>query len=405
MARPSRKTLSQRTTLDYDLDSLLESVLTQPTAPFRESWAKRACMSFCQQIGIPVFEDRTGNMWVNARNAADARNASLVFVAHLDHPGVVITKFRQSRGKIFAEGEWLGGGPMDIRNFDIKVFSEVNALSVFDGVVVKHTSGPRGPAHVVIEIKPSPLAIAACTPQGLEALGPWGACLWYGKQGVPAGVTRRRRMWVTKAADDLVGACALMEGLRRSGKPRGVVALLTRAEESGFHGTLRVLRDKILDPSKTLMVSVETSSQLPGAELGKGPVVRLGDRSTMFDPKFVYWVGERAAELARENSSFKYQRRVMDGGSCEATAFNTFGFQVAGISTPLANYHNMSPSGRPLPEAVGVDDVENLTVLISHLMSSHRKSHARGLMDVTFKRYAARLLEGLRSHEKYFDGF
>src|SRR5438045_656859 len=92
------------------LDSLLDGILTQPTAPFRESWVKRACLSYCYDLGLPVWEDAVGNLWVGARSAAEARKSSLVFVAHLDHPGIVIKKFTQSRGKIYAQGKWLGGG-------------------------------------------------------------------------------------------------------------------------------------------------------------------------------------------------------------------------------------------------------------------------------------------------------
>lgn len=388
-----------------NLEQLIEGILTQPTAPFRESWPKRACLSFCEDLRLPVYEDSTGNLWINAKNAKEARNASLVFVAHLDHPGIVITKFTQSRGKIFAHGTWLGGGPMDIRNFDVKVFSDVNALMVFDGVVKKHTKGPRGPKDVVIEIKPSPLAQAACTPQGLEALGLWGACLWYQRHDVPQGITRRDGMWVTKAADDLIGVCALIHGLKRAGRPRGVVALLTRAEESGFHGTIEVLQQRLLDPKKTLMVSIETSSQLPGAELGKGPVVRLGDRSTVFDPALVYWVQTQAAQLAAHDKNFRYQRRVMDGGSCEASAFNLYGFRVAGVSTPLKNYHNMGAKNRPEPEAVGTSDVEQLTTLIAALMKNHKRSDVKNIGRVAFEKYTKALLDNQRSHRKYFDGY
>lgn len=402
--RTSRKTKPAR--IKYDLPLLLESVLTQPTAPFRESWVKRAIMTFCNESRVPVYEDETGNLWAGARTRKEAQNASLVFVAHMDHPGMVITGFRQRAGHIFAKAKWLGAGPMDIRNFDVKVFSDVNALTVFDGVVRSHTTGPRGADDVEIEIKPSELARAAATERGLKALGPWGACLWYHRQGVPTGVLKTKDLWITKAADDLVGACAILDGYVRAGRPRGVVTLLTRAEESGFHGTLAVLKKKMLDPEKTLMISVETSAQLPGAELGKGPVVRLGDRSTIFNPAFVYWTQLRAAELAARDKAFHYQRRVMDGGTCEASAFNMYGFQVAGISTPLKNYHNIPPySPRPEPEAVSVSDVEGLARLSAHLMKSHRSTDARTLESKVFKNYVALLLKNQREHEKYFKGF
>ena len=73
--------------------------------------------------------------------------------------------------------------------------------------------------------------------------------------------------------------------------------------------------------------------------------------SRLFAALIAAALASQSATLAKASSRFKYQRRVMDGGTCEATAFGVAGFQVAGISTPLKNYHNMSPSGRPEPEA------------------------------------------------------
>lgn len=385
--------------------SLLESVLTQPTAPFRESWVKRATASYCTANRLSSWEDGHGNVWVGVKNRAQARRASLVFVAHLDHPGMVITGFRQARGRVFARARWLGGGPMDIRNYEVKVFSDVNALMVLDGKVLKNTRGPRGPKDVDIELKATPLAKAAATSAGLKALGPWGACLWYGRFGVPQGVKRQGDQWVTKAADDLVGACALLEAYTQAGRPRGVALLLTRAEESGFHGTIAALKDRILDPKRTLMVSVETSAQLPGAQLGKGPVVRLGDRATIFSSAFVYWMEQHAAELAKRDRSFKYQRRVMDGGTCEATPFNCFGFQVSAMSVPLFNYHNISASGAARPEAVSARDVIGVVKLASLLMKAHRASDSSTLSRKAYASYLARIMKNQKEHERYFNGF
>lgn len=380
------------------LDRLLDGVLSQPTAPFRESWVKRKCLALAHELHIPVYEDSIGNLWANAKDASDVKRAEVVFVAHLDHPGIVITKFTHRNGRVLAHGNWLGGGPMDIRNFEVKVFSDANAMLTLYGKVLKHTKGPRGPARIEIEIAPSAMARAACTARGLKSLGPWGACLWYSRQGVSKGIARKNGLLVTKAADDLVGACAAIEALRRSGSPRGTVVLLTRAEESGFHGALAVIRGRLLNHKRAQVVSIETSAQLPGAELGKGPVVRLGDRSTIFTPRLVHWVQEAAINLAKRDRSFRYQRRVMDGGSCEATAFNAFGFEVAGLSTPLKNYHNQSKSGRPLPEAVALADVEQLASLLACLMRTRPGKLA-------FKTMAERLMANLKTHERYFDGF
>ena len=93
---------------------------------------------------------------------------------------------------------------------------------------------------------------------------------------------------------------------------------------------------------------------------------------------------------------------MMDGGTCEATAFNCFGFRVAGISTPLVNYHN-SPK-KPLPEAVSCRDVEQLTELLTHLMRKHSPADARKLVARSFGPYLAKLRANQNAHRRYFKG-
>jgi endoglucanase len=72
----------------------------------------------------------------------------------------------------------------------------------------------------------------------------------------------------------------------------------------------------------------------------------------------------------------RHQRRVMDGGACEATAAITYGLPAIGLSVPLGNYHNegfeggpgcRAPRG-PAPEFVHLDDVEGLLKLCRALM-------------------------------------
>ena len=51
-----------------------------------------------------------------------------------------------------------------------------------------------------------------------------------------------------------------------------------------------------------------------------------------------------AARLQERNPAFKVQRQLMEGGTCEATAFGAQGYACTGIALPLGNYHNM-PDG------------------------------------------------------------
>ena len=71
-----------------------------------------------------------------------------------------------------------------------------------------------------------------------------------------------------------------------------------------------------------------------------------------------------AARLARREPAFRYQRQLMSGGTCEATAFTAFGYQTGALAIPLGNYHNVDPQGRLAAEYVSPRDLANLALLL-----------------------------------------
>jgi endoglucanase len=187
----------------------------------------------------------------------------------------------------------------------------------------------------------------------------------------------------TKAADDLIGCFAILQTALF--KPKNFIGLLTRAEEVGFIGAIAHLewakkwglyglnRKKNTQPS-TLAVSLETSRQLPGAEIGKGPIVRLGDRMHVFStgPTKIL------ADLAEHTLKGAHQKRVMDGGACEGSATVSYGLPTIALSIPLGNYHNQSLEGGPearhpngpAPEFVNVKDLEGMLTLCRELVKT-----------------------------------
>ncbi len=181
------------------------------------------------------------------------------------------------------------------------------------------------------------------------------------------------------AADDLVGVFAILETARRlwhsaTSVDRPFIGLLTRAEEVGFVGAVAHLETGWLQQRRrpVVAVSLEASRTLPGALIGKGPVVRLGDRRTVFDPGALKVLTDLAARVLPG----AHQRRIMDAGSCEATAMTAWGVPAIGVSVPLGNYHNQGfeggpdcrAPGGPAPEFVSLDDVTGLLRLCRGLM-------------------------------------
>jgi endoglucanase len=135
-----------------------------------------------------------------------------------------------------------------------------------------------------------------------------------------------------------------------------VWGLFTRAEEVGFLGALEAVRLGTV-PAGASVLSLECSKALPSAPQGDGVIVRVGDRMSIFDPDLTQSLRTAADALAGRDRSFRYQRKLMDGGACEATVFCASGFRASGLAVPLGNYHNASDDGIGIaPEHVVVDD-------------------------------------------------
>jgi endoglucanase len=133
--------------------------------------------------------------------------------------------------------------------------------------------------------------------------------------------------------------------------PGVVYGVFTRAEEVGLVGAALVAADGRL-PRETIVISLECSRALPGAEIGAGPVIRVGDRSGAFHPD-----GEAVLLAGRALLvDTPIQRQLMSGGTCEATAFVRAGYRATGVALPLGNYHNVGPGNTIEPEIIDARD-------------------------------------------------
>jgi len=151
-----------------------------------------------------------------------------------------------------------------------------------------------------------------------------------------------------RGCDDSAGCAALLELLRRLSRRRAraeAYCLFTRAEEVGFIGAIGAARAGTI-PKRVPIISIETSSELPHARIGDGPILRVGDRLSVFDPGLSAFCERVATGCAGRCKGFRYQRKLMDGGACEATAFAAYGYRAGGICLALGNYHNMNTAAR-----------------------------------------------------------
>lgn len=161
---------------------------------------------------------------------------------------------------------------------------------------------------------------------------------------------------LSRACDDLAGCAMLVSMLQEleecpeQATPSPVAAIFTRAEEVGLLGSLQLAESQLLPP-QTPVISIETSSCKPPAQFGKGPIVRVGDRATVFSQA----VTAHLMEVAR-TEELPVQRCLMDGGVCEASVFGQYGYSVGGICLPLGNYHNCGGNDEIMPEFIHSGD-------------------------------------------------
>lgn len=355
-------------------ERLLDAILSQPAAPFREELVAREVTRALDAAAVPHFRDDVGNLVVGvdsrkaylARLRRASRDPVRLFIAHMDHPGFHGVRWRSDTELEF---RWHGGSP--------RAFLEGAPVWLSDG------SGLVGDGEIArAELDPKGLAIRRGVVRLSGDIRPRAkrAKALFGGFRFRAPVWREGDLIYTKAADDLVGAFAITQlacELHRARSPRrdAFLGLLTRAEEVGFVGCIGHFDLGWLRRARrpVVCVSLETSRTLPGAVVGGGPVVRLGDRATTFDPAAL----QVLTEIARKTLPKQHQRRIMDGGTCEATVATAFGYPAVGLSVPLGNYHNQSLEGGPdsrgelgpAPEFVDSRDIAGLIALCHGLLA------------------------------------
>lgn len=180
----------------------------------------------------------------------------------------------------------------------------------------------------------------------------------------------RKGRFYAPACDDLAGAAAALSALDRArAKPalRSFGVLLTRAEEVGLIGAIHAARNQTI-PTDARVLSIETSRELPTAPIGEGPIIRTGDYNTVFDREMTNKI-----TIGARRGGLKHQRKLMDGGGCEATAFGGFGYRATGLCLALGNWHNRgnlteveagTGDAVPMLEEISLDDYHGLIDLL-----------------------------------------
>lgn len=343
------------------LERLAVEYVSIPTVSFKEQRVHAYLRQFAEQRGLGYREDALGNAVIEYRKGR--KTPPLVLGAHTDHPGFVVTEVKGRRIRL----DFRGGISGD--------YGKGERVRVYAG-----DEGDRGDSTAEIT---STVTVPAAQRflkrlSGATATLAKGAtaevgdlALWDVEPGrVQGDILEARQL------DDLGGGLAILWAFERLAEEQPnahVLGLFTRAEEVGLVGAAAVTRTGLL-PEDGLLVAVECSSMAGGrAEQGGGPIIRVGDLQHIFSPRITMWMTQVARELQAEDEHFLYQRKLMDGGTTEATAYDLLGYESGAACLALGNYHNAGADGRIAAETIHLGDVEGLARLFVAMAQNTRR--------------------------------
>lgn len=310
-----------------------------PTAAGRESRVIAWIEAFVRERpDVVLSRDPAGNLVL--RLAADANPAApaLYFTAHLDHPAFVVESVDDASEFIVS----FRGGVMDDYFKDARI-------DLFDAADTRHPAALLGEAAA----GDSAFKHYRCrTDRPASTLRPGDVGVW----ALPAAHISEGLVH-TPACDDLAAAVAALAAFDelRASPPASASAmpvrlLFTRAEEIGFVGAIAATRHATM-PKGSRVIALENSRSFSDSPIGAGPIVRVGDRLSIFSPALTDAVARRAQDLggpqptARDKikpGAWRWQRKLMAGGACEASVFCEAGYEATCVCLPLGNYHNMA---------------------------------------------------------------
>lgn len=388
-------------------ERLLLEITSLPTAAGREdrvvAWIERWVAARADRLVLA--RDRVGNLTIAAHGFLEACAKGvrpLLVTAHLDHPAFVVAAVRAK------------GAKADRIELDLEFRGGVNdpyfkgaMLEVFDRDAERSHDARIASLDAKVDpaTKPFKTVVARlATPAGRRAaaagaIAPGSIARWkLPKAEIRDGLVH------THACDDLAALAAALvafDGISRDPALAHVALLFTRSEEIGFIGAIGAARDGTV-PKGARLLCLENSRSFPhDSPIGAGPIVRVGDRLSVFTPELTNRVGDVAAAHAKANPAFRYQRKLMPGGACEATAFASFGIASTCVCLPLGNYHNMqdidgvaagAARARIGREFVSVDDfhglVELLGVVARRIDEPEFAAGHRALLDLLWSRHA-----------------
>ena len=332
-----------------------------PATSFNEGLVSGQIKILLSESDISYKEDQYGNIIAEVPGVgAGNDDPSIAFVAHMDHPGLEVTEVRDD-GLVIATA--MGGIPN-------AVFNQESGGFTFDA------QGNRNPCRLQPYDGATDRTVCVVGDGTFDVGNPITFDL--------EDFFVQDRTINMRALDDLAGCASIITvlcELKEKPSRNNVYGIFTRAEEVGLIGARLIALEKTVSLN-TFMISIETSSVIPGVQQGLGPVIRTGDASYTFNAEAEQILVSARDSILKSDDSFKCQRQLMSAGSCEASAFAANGYKTTGIAFPLINWHNATtfigdPNGDVGLEKISLDDYQGgirLMIMSTHCVSESENS-------------------------------
>jgi endoglucanase len=321
---------------------IAERLMRCPAAPYHEELVAAEVLRICSEFNLPCEIDPFGNFLIRSTARPPKRTVKnpIVLAAHMDHPGFIV---RRKLSPTSFTADFLGG---------------VGDSYFKPGVKLRLMPG-HVPATLGKRLSPKKRSF------GIRSARPITSKPLFAVWDLPEFEFASGQI-LGRVCDDLIGCAtilAVLVSLRGTSAAANVIGVLSRAEEVGFHGALALAESKRL-PRQSLIISLETSRELPPVKIGNGVILRVGDRASIFDSASTRFLSELAADLTKRDKSFKSQRALMSGGTCEATAYQEYGYRSAAVCVALGNYHNCGDQDTIGAEFISASDATSMAQLL-----------------------------------------
>ncbi len=315
-----------------------------------EQWVKA-------RSNLNLRRDKAGNLIVTQKRRSSAR--AIFITAHMDHPAFVVRKVLKGRE---VELEFRGGVQ--------DPYFENTRIEIFDA-----NDRPHRAAITALNSKSKPFKrVKARLSRATKSVAPGDVGRWALRDVSRRSIVKKGILYAS-ACDDVAAvaaALAALDVLRKRKSAGNVGVLLTRAEEIGFIGAIAACKLRSV-PQRARLICLENSRSFAESPIGDGPIVRVGDKASVFSPQLTNRISAVMTLHQQRHPSFKWQRKLMPGGTCEATTFSSYGYESTCLCLALGNYHNMvdidgvAAGRRPArvgPEHISVSDYHGLVEML-----------------------------------------